>query len=90
MEQVQYISDENNNITGVIVPIGFWQELELVRGRVSIKMKNHETKNAGSMKPEGLVGKKLRNFGRMGERVKIVGDIISPVSDENEWEVLRI
>jgi len=28
MEQVQYISDENKNITGVIVPIDLWNELQ--------------------------------------------------------------
>ncbi len=28
MEHVQYISDKNNNITGVIVPIDLWKELQ--------------------------------------------------------------
>jgi len=28
MEQIQYISDEHNNVTGVIVPIDLWQELQ--------------------------------------------------------------
>ena len=28
MEQVQYISDENKNVTGVIVPIDLWKELQ--------------------------------------------------------------
>lgn len=28
MESVQYISDENNRITGVIVPIRLWHELQ--------------------------------------------------------------
>lgn len=28
MGQVQYISDENNSITGVIVPIALWHELQ--------------------------------------------------------------
>jgi hypothetical protein len=28
MGQIQYISDENNNITGVIIPIDIWQELQ--------------------------------------------------------------
>jgi hypothetical protein len=28
MEHVQYISDQNNNITGVIVPIDLWKELQ--------------------------------------------------------------
>ena len=28
MEQIQYISDEHNNITGVIVPIDLWREIE--------------------------------------------------------------
>lgn len=27
MSQIQYISDENNNITGVIVPIELWREI---------------------------------------------------------------
>ncbi len=31
MEQVQYISDESSNITGVIVPIGLWREIESER-----------------------------------------------------------
>ena len=28
MEQVQYISDENKNVTGVIVPIDLWKEIK--------------------------------------------------------------
>jgi len=28
MAQIQYISDENNNVTGVIVPIELWRELQ--------------------------------------------------------------
>ena len=28
MEQIQYISDENNKVTGVIIPINLWQELQ--------------------------------------------------------------
>jgi hypothetical protein len=28
MGQIQYISDEQNNVTGVIVPIDLWQELQ--------------------------------------------------------------
>ena len=28
MEHVQYISDENNKVTGVIVPIDLWRELQ--------------------------------------------------------------
>jgi len=28
MGEVQYISDDHNNITGVIVPIGLWHELQ--------------------------------------------------------------
>ena len=28
MEQVQYISDENKNITGSIVPIDLWKEIQ--------------------------------------------------------------
>jgi antitoxin YefM len=28
MAQIQYISDENNNVTAVIVPIELWQELQ--------------------------------------------------------------
>jgi len=27
MSQIQYISDEHNNVTGVIVPIDLWQEI---------------------------------------------------------------
>lgn len=28
MDEIQYISDENNKITGVIVPIELWQEIQ--------------------------------------------------------------
>ncbi len=28
MNQIQYISDDRNNITGVIVPINLWKEIE--------------------------------------------------------------
>ncbi|MBD3251761.1 prevent-host-death protein [Candidatus Uhrbacteria bacterium] len=28
MTQIQYISDENDNVTGVIIPIELWQELQ--------------------------------------------------------------
>ena len=28
MGQIKYISDENNNVTGVIVPIDLWEELQ--------------------------------------------------------------
>ena len=28
MAQIQYITDENNNVTGVIVPIDLWREIE--------------------------------------------------------------
>ena len=28
MGQIQYIADENHNITGVIVPIDLWQEIQ--------------------------------------------------------------
>ena len=28
MEQVQYISDENKNVTGVIVSIDLWKEIQ--------------------------------------------------------------
>jgi len=28
MNQIQYISDEHNNVTGVIVPIELWREIE--------------------------------------------------------------
>ena len=28
MEHIQYISDEQKNITGVIVPIDLWKEIE--------------------------------------------------------------
>jgi len=28
MDQIQYISDEHNNVTGVIVPIELWREIE--------------------------------------------------------------
>ena len=28
MDHIQYISDDQNNVTGVIVPIDLWQEIE--------------------------------------------------------------
>jgi len=28
MDHIQYISDEQNNVTGVIVPIDLWKEIE--------------------------------------------------------------
>ena len=28
MNQIQYISDDKNNVTGVIVPIDLWREIE--------------------------------------------------------------
>jgi hypothetical protein len=28
MGQIQYISDENNKVTGVIVPIDLWREIQ--------------------------------------------------------------
>jgi len=28
MGQIQYISDENNKVTGVIVPIALWKEIQ--------------------------------------------------------------
>lgn len=28
MDQIQYIADENSNITGVIVPIDLWREIQ--------------------------------------------------------------
>ncbi len=31
MGRIQYISDENNHVTGVIVPIDLWREIESER-----------------------------------------------------------
>ena len=28
MDQIQYISDEQNNVTGVIIPIDLWREIQ--------------------------------------------------------------
>lgn len=28
MEEIQYISDDQNNVTGVIVPIDLWREIQ--------------------------------------------------------------
>ncbi|WP_446011796.1 prevent-host-death protein [Candidatus Electrothrix sp.] len=36
MEQVQYISNANSKITGVIVPIDLWQEIESERETVRL------------------------------------------------------
>ncbi|MEE4356655.1 MAG: hypothetical protein V2I97_09300 [Desulfococcaceae bacterium] len=74
MEQIQYVSDENSNITAVIVPIDFWKRMELKKDC-----------------PETGEGREAcRNFGKMRDKVKIIGDVISPVSDESEWEVLGL
>ena len=85
MEQVQYVSDENNNVTSVIVPIGFWKKIKSEKGNLSVK-KNNEIKDEEDMKK----GKQSRNFGTMRDNVKIIGDIISPVSNENDWEAIKI
>ncbi|WP_207687479.1 type II toxin-antitoxin system Phd/YefM family antitoxin [Desulfonema limicola] len=39
--------------------------------------------------PPSLPEKQSRKFGCMKDRLKIVGDIISPASDEKDWEVLK-
>ncbi len=85
MEQVQYVSDENNNVTSVIVPIGFWEKIKSEKSNLSVK-KNNEIKDEEDMKK----GKQSRNFGTMRDNVKIIGDIISPVSNENDWEAIKI
>ena len=36
MGQIQYISDEQNNITGVIVPIELWREIESEKETASL------------------------------------------------------
>jgi len=89
MEKIQYISDANNNVTGVILPIRFWQKIDLDKDCLSAKKGTQEKKSSESSKPEGFAERYSRNFGRLRDKVKIVGDIVSPVSGENEWEVLK-
>lgn len=90
MGQFQYISDENNTVTSVIIPIDLWQTIEAERNRFSNNRKKHAAKKSGNSKIQGSDKKKPRNFGRMGSKVKIIGDIIAPVCDAKEWEVLGI
>jgi len=44
MSHIQYISDENNNVTGVIVPIDLWREIESER-ETAYLLKNETMKN---------------------------------------------
>jgi hypothetical protein len=45
MDQIQYISDEQNNITGVIVPIELWREIESEKETAYLlKSKNMKTR----------------------------------------------
>jgi hypothetical protein len=44
MGQIQYIADENNIITGVIVPIDLWREIESER-ETAYLLKSEAMKN---------------------------------------------
>lgn len=65
MRQIQYISDERNNVTGVIVPIDLWQELQseketayLLKSR-TMKKRLLEAKNRKENIPFDSACKKL-------------------------------
>ncbi len=45
--------------------------------------------NLAEIHPPSISGKRHRRLGSMRESVKIVGDIISSVSPESDWEALR-
>lgn len=44
MRQIQYISDENNKVTGVIVPIDLWREIQSEK-ETSYLLKSEAMKN---------------------------------------------
>ena len=48
MGQVQYISDENNNITAVIVPIDLWHELQSEKETAYLLKRDHAGAAPGS------------------------------------------
>jgi hypothetical protein len=65
MGQIQYIADENNNITGVIVPIDLWQEIQseketayLLKSK-AMKKRLLDAKNRKKGIPFGEARKKL-------------------------------
>ncbi|RPI74135.1 MAG: Txe/YoeB family addiction module toxin [Desulfobacteraceae bacterium] len=37
MNQIQYISDKKNNVTGVIIPIDLWEELQAEKETAYLK-----------------------------------------------------
>ena len=65
MGQIQYIADENNNITGVIVPIDLWQEIQSEKETAyllkseAMKKRLLDAKNRKKGIPFGEVRKKL-------------------------------
>jgi hypothetical protein len=61
MSNVQYISDEQNNITGVVVPIDLWHELQSEK-ETAYLLKSDEMK-------ERLLQAKQRNEGIAFEEV---------------------
>jgi len=65
MGQIQYISDEDNKITGVIVPIDLWREIESERETAyllkseTMKKRLLEAKNRGEGIPFDRACKEL-------------------------------
>ena len=54
MNQIQYISDEHNKVTGVIIPIDLWKEIQSEKETAYLfKSENMKTAIDGSEEPQG-------------------------------------
>ncbi len=49
----------------------------------------HNSKYIAEIHPPSISEKQFRKLGTMKDSVKIIGDIVSPVSDEKDWEVFQ-
>ncbi len=49
----------------------------------------HNSKCIAEIHPPSISEKQFRKLGTMRDSVKITGDIVSPVSDEKDWEVFQ-
>ncbi len=49
----------------------------------------HNGKYIAEIHPPSIFEKQFRKLGSMKDSVKIIGDLVSPVSDEKDWEVLQ-
>ncbi len=67
MGQIQYIFDENNQVTGVIVPIDLWRELQSEK-ETAYLLKNE------TMKKRLLEAKKRKKGIAFDEACKELGD----------------